>query len=529
MRGSLARAIAALVFCAPLAAAAQDVAANATRCWEPIGRPALAASVLPDVAAAPLGGRELAMVAEVGLAPKKRHWEESIGGRDAAKLRIQARLAGWPSQLHVDRASLPPDDRGFLAQLARDTWRGLDAFTDRENGLPLDHVRLQGSIEPGEAEIGDYTSAASVGLYIAASVAAHELGYLAHEELVVRMRKQLATLERLETWRGFHFNFYDTTSLERTSHFVSFVDSAWLAAGLMVLRQAVPELAAAATRLIEERDYGVFWDPVHQQMSHGFWVDARGRSPYHYATLYTEARVGSLIAIGKGDVPESHWFHMLRTFPPDCDWQSQPPKGRRPKTVRGHDTTGGWYEWNELRYVPSWGGSMFEALMPTLFVDERRLAPKSLGRNAEVHVEVQRRWASEMLGWSVWGLSPAVAPGPDGYREYGVPVLGTSKSYAEAAVTPHAVALALAVAPNEATKALRELATRYEVYGDFGLYDAVDPKTGEVATAYLSLDQGMLFLALANHLKDGLVQRLFAADPIAQRALPVLADEDFFD
>ena len=129
----------------------------------------------------------------------------------------------------------------------------------------------------------------------------------------------------------------------------------------------------------------------------------------------------------------------------------------------------------------------------------------------------------------MWGISPAVAPGPDGYREYGVPVLGTSKSYHDAAVTPHAVALALAVAPEAATKALHELAQRYDVYGEFGFYDSVDPKTGEVANAYLSLDQGMLFLALANHLKDGLVQKLFAADPIAQRALPILADEDFFE
>ena len=49
-----------------------------------------------------------------------------------------------------------------------------------------------------------------------------------------------------------------------------------------------------------------------------------------------------------------------------------------------------------------------------------------------------------------------------------------------------------------------------------------------VAQRYLSLDQGMLFLALANHLRDGLVQKLFAADPIAKKALPILADEDFF-
>jgi len=483
-----------------------------------------------DGDAPPAAPVEVALLPGADLAPKKRAWEDALGGREAAKLRVQARLAGWPARLLTDRATLPADDRAFLLRLARDTWRGLAALTDRENGLPVDHVRfLGGGVDPAQAEIGDYTSASSAGLHLAAIVAAQELGFLPHEEAVAMLRRELATLERLETHRGFHFNFYDTTSLERTSHFVSFVDAAWLAAGLMVVRQAIPELAPAATRLLGERDYGVFWDPPYQQMSHGFYVDGRGRSLYHYATLYTEARVGSLIAIGKGDVPESHWFRMLRTFPPDCTWQSQTPKSRRLKQVRGHETTGGWYEWKDFRYVPSWGGSMFEALMPTLFVDERALAPKSLGRNAEVHVEVQRRWAMEVLGYPVWGLSPAIAPGPDGYREYGVAVLGTSKSYADLAVTPHAVALALLVAPAEATATLRELAARYDVYGDFGFYDAVDPKSGEVAAAYLSLDQGMLFLALANHLKDGLVQRLFAADPIAKRALPILADEDFFD
>ncbi len=530
MRAKLAGAIAAFgICCASLAAAQPAPAPSRTRCWEPASPPVVAMGETPDVAAAPPGeAMRIAMLADPGLAPKKRKWEESLGGREAAKLRIQARLAGWPSALNVDRAALPADDQELLWRMARDTWRGLAALTDRENGLPVDHVRFLGGADPAQAEIGDYTSASSVGLHIAATVAAHELGFLTHEQAVARLRRVLATLERLETWRGFHFNFYDTTSLERTSHFVSFVDSAWLAAGLMVMRQSLPELAPAATRMIEERDYGVFWDPQQQQMSHGFFVDARGRSPYHYATLYTEARVGSLIAIGKGDVPESHWFHMLRTFPPDCDWQSQPPKQRSPKVVRGYPTTGGWYEWKDLRFVPSWGGSMFEALMPTLFVDERQFAPKNLGLNDEVHVEVQRRWANEVLGWQIWGLSPAVAPGPDGYREYGVPVLGTSKSYHDAAVTPHAVALALDFEPDAATKALRQLATRYDVYGEFGFYDSVDPKTGEVATAYLSLDQGMLFLALANHLRDGLVQKLFAADPIAKKALPILADEDFF-
>jgi Putative glucoamylase len=96
-------------------------------------------------------------------------------------------------------------------------------------------------------------------------------------------------------------------------------------------------------------------------------------------------------------------------------------------------------------------------------------------------------------------------------------------------VTPHASALALAVDPPAATANLRALAARYPVYGDFGFYDAVDRKSGAVAPAYLTLDQAMIFLATANRLCDGCVQRRFAADPIAARAFPVMSGERFFE
>jgi hypothetical protein len=481
---------------------------------------------LPAVGAGVAG--ILAFRSPLDLAPRKKAWEAAVGGRTLAHALVQSRLAGWPTA-SLQSSPLPADDHAFLERVARDTWRGLDALRDRESGLPVDHVRFSGSpLDVSDAEIGDYTSTSSTGLYLAALAAARELGFLSPEEALARVRQLLATLEKLETYRGIYFNFYDTTTLERTSHFVSFVDSAWLTAGLMVVREAFPELADEATRLINQRSYAFFYDEKTDQMSHGYSVDLGERSPYHYATLYTEARLGSLIAIGKGDVPERHWFRMLRTFPSGCSWQTQTPKERRTREVRGYQVTGGWYEWKGLRYVPSWGGSMFEALMPTLFLDERTLAPRSLGRNGEVHVEVQRRFAAEELGLPVWGMSPASSPSPSGYREYGIPTLGVH-GYPDVAVTPHAVALALAFAPAEATATLRRLADLYPIYGEYGFYDAVDPKSGEVGTAYLTLDQSMLFLALANHLRDGVIQRYFAADPITRSALPVVEAEDFFD
>jgi hypothetical protein len=39
-----------------------------------------------------------------------------------------------------------------------------------------------------------------------------------------------------------------------------------------------------------------------------------------------------------------------------------------------------------MRIVPSWGGSIFEVLMVTLFVPEERWAPRSWGINQPLYV-----------------------------------------------------------------------------------------------------------------------------------------------
>ena len=462
------------------------------------------------------------------IPPQKTAWENQLGGKAAAQPHIRARLAGWPERLLADPAARSADDPVFLWQLARDTWRGLAALSDREHGLPFDTVRLHGSIEPEQAWVGDYTNVTNIGLYLIDIIAARELSLIGAAEARERLDRTLATLERLETYQGFFFNYYDTTTLERTSHFLSFVDSAWLTAGLMVVRNSVPELAARCTRLIEREDYRFFYDPVEQWMMHGYYIHLPHRSEYSYGLLYTEARLGSLIAIGKGEAPAEHWYRMARTFPASFDWQSQSPKGRMDKTVNGYAFPGGHYSWKGLKYVPSWGGSLFEALMPLLVLDEPRHAPASLGRNAAVHTELSRRFALEHLGYPVWGLSPSSTPAGDSYREYGARILG-ARGYRAGAVTPHAAALALLTEPAAATANLRQLAERYPLYGDFGFYDAVDPKTGQVAYNYLALNQSMILIAVANHLRNGIIQQRFAADPIIQRVLPLLEAERFFD
>jgi hypothetical protein len=145
-----------------------------------------------------------------------------------------------------------------------------------------------------------------------------------------------------------------------------------------------------------------------------------------------------------------------------------------------------------------------------------------------VHAQVQERYARSHLGYPVWGLSPSATPAGVGYHEYGTRVLG-SRGYRAGAVTPHATALALGFHEDAAVAALRRLATDYPIYGEYGFYDAVDPLGRGVAHAYLALDQAMLFVAVANRLSGGAVPRLFAADPIVARILPLLGEESWFD
>jgi hypothetical protein len=276
--------------------------------------------------------------------PAKQAWEAAIGASDRIAAHLQERLTGWPQVALVAAQTLPSDDTAFLWRLARDTWRGLVAMTDRPSGLPIDNLRFRRpSVALQHATIGDYTNITNIGLQLIAVVAARAAGLVAEAEAETMLGQTLTTLERLETFAGFFYNYYDTTSLERTSDYISFVDSAWLTAGLMVVRHAVPGLAERCSRLINQSNYRVFLDPLYEVMYQGYHVDLGRPAAYHYGLLYTEARLGSLIAIGKGDVPAAHWFKLHRTLPdtPEYAWQSQPPLQRTMKHTLEQSYIGG--------------------------------------------------------------------------------------------------------------------------------------------------------------------------------------------
>jgi len=451
-----------------------------------------------------------------------------LGGVAYARFLVK-RLRGYPSTLHPKKV-FPSDDREFLTMIARDTWRFFEDVVDREHHLPLDTIQL-GRAEPiaPDGRIGDYTSVTNLGLYLMCVVSAYDFGFISREEAIQRIGGTLDTLDQLERHEsGFLYNYYDTTTLERTSYFVSLVDSGWLDAGMYVVKHAFPEaFGARCDRFLGSHRYSFFYDDVEQQMSHGYYSHLGVPSDYTYGSLYTEARLASYMAIGRGDAPIEHWFRLVRTFPENYAWQTQIPIDRRERETLGFRYLGGYFEWKGIRFLPSWGGSMFEALMPALVLDEAKYAPQGLGLNDLNQATIHIRYTLEDLGYPVWGMSPSSVPEGD-YSEFGVPVLG-AKGYKTGVVTPHASVLAIEWKPEETIRNLRALVKQYPIYGEYGFYDSVNVKTGLVAHKYLALDQAMILIALNNYVNDGAIRKRFHLDPIHERARALLAEEKLFE
>lgn len=439
-------------------------------------------------------------------------------------------LAGFPEE-EINEARLKEllkikDDKQFLSEIARDTWRYFESLIDRETHLVVDHIRLGAG--PG---VGSYVSPTNIALYWIVNVAAYDLSLISKEQATTNIQLSLETLEKLSQWgKGFRFNFYHTRNLRVTRQYVSVVDNGWLAAGLVVIRQAFPEaFGEKATKFLNGLDFYEFYDSSNGQLKLGFEVDKGKFSPYHYGLLATEARLTSYIAIGKGDLENEHWARIYRTLPVEWDWQKQIPQGSE-RALFDLPVFEGSYTYLNREFVPSWGGSLFEFLAPTLILKEQELAPEGLGKNNEIVTDLHIEHALRVKGHPVWGMAPcAVRNGKYWiYREYGVPDLG-AKGYSDRGViAPYASFLALATRPKAAIENLRKMLSLYpDLYGEYGIYDSVDVAKGIVNHQYLALDQGMSFVATANYVKDGVIRNRFHSDEIGKKAEALLKEETF--
>src|SRR3989338_2988154 len=170
---------------------------------------------------------------------------------------LLTRLKGFPAA-KVVKKSFPEDSQEFIREIAKDTWRFFDEIVDKDHGLPLDTIQMGNTEVVSDGMwVGDYTNVTNIGVYLMCLVSAYDLGFITREDAVARIRLTMDTLEKIEYHKsGFPYNYYDTTTIERTSYFVSLVDSGWLIAGLYVVKNAFPEeLAEQAERILSKHSF----------------------------------------------------------------------------------------------------------------------------------------------------------------------------------------------------------------------------------------------------------------------------------
>jgi hypothetical protein len=466
----------------------------------------------------------------------------------------------------ADPTDLTAVQRATLLGYARTTWASFVAMTDDITGLPADSLDADGTASV-------QTSTTNIGAYMWSAVVAERLGIIGHGEVVARLSKTLHSLETMERDQtlgadgrpsGQYFNWYDHVTGavltiwpptgEVVKPILSSVDNGWLAAAIHVVANTVPELSGRAATLFDSMDFGFYYRPAANRIAF-YYRPSDGDSPCCYDTIVSESRIASYIGIATGTIPAKEYFGAWRTFPATCDWnwqESQPVGVDR--TYLGVKVFEGAYNYDGFRVVPGWGGSMFEALMPALFVPEEQWGPRSWAINHPLTVAAQIHHGMVEAGYGYWGFSPSNTP-EGGYAAYGVDGIGMNPdgypsnedntfvapaycgrpavadpppaAYTNGVVTPHAAFLALRYAPNAALADLAKLQANFTIYDKWGFHDSVNVGSGRVSGAYLSLDQGIIMAAIGNALSKDMLRDAFATKDFRKALQPVIGLETF--
>ena len=267
-------------------------------------------------------------------------------------------------------------------------------------------------------------------------------------------------------------------------------------------------IAARAAALADAMRFDFLYDRRRRIFAIGYRLaDAEGPGRLEavfYDLLASEARLASFVAIAKGDVPQHHWFHL----------------GRLVTNVDGRAT------------LMSWGGTMFEYLMPHA-ADAHlpgHAARSELPRERAPADRVRQaaRRAVGHLGIGVCVHRSRRQLSVPGVRRAGPrPEARAGRRPRRRAVRDRAGRL---VDPAAAAENFERLAAD-GLDGRFGFYESLDYRPRDrdieqdarrrdqrrpVVRAYFAHHQGMSLVALANVVCDDAFVARFHADPRIQ-------------
>jgi cellobiose phosphorylase len=265
------------------------------------------------------------------------------------------------------------------------------------------------------------------------------------------------------------------------------------------------EQRARQAGVFADMDFGMLYDKDRHLLTIGYYVNDRRTDPSFYDLLASEARLTNFVAVAFGQVPQDSWFALGRLL-----------------TKSGGESA-----------LLSWGGSMFEYLMPLLVM------PNYVNTLLDQTYKgaVKRQIAYGKKHQVPWGISESGYNAVDAaqnyqYRAFGVPSLGLKRGLAaDMVVTPHATVMATMVEPQQAVHNLHALEA-LGMLGQYGFYEAIDytparVRRGEkfsIVRSFMAHHQGMSMLALGDTLLDMPMRRRFVSEPVFAATLQLLQE-----
>lgn len=264
---------------------------------------------------------------------------------------------------------------------------------------------------------------------------------------------------------------------------------------LGALAESLRRIARDAERMADETEFGFLVNPGRRILSIGYDVRKRTIHDACYDMLASEARIATFLTVARGELPQQSWFKLAREY----------------THVFG------------THVLISWTGTMFEYLMPSLWM--RSYAHTLLAENLSAVVQVQQAFARRLS--IPWGISESGSAKKDDaghyhYLAYGVPQIALFfEATAGPVISPYSTFLALRMDPEECLRNLRRMASSGWV-GAYGFYEAADftasTRKGEIVREWMAHHQGMSLLALLNCLCDDAAQQWFHSIPLVQSA-----------
>jgi cyclic beta-1,2-glucan synthetase len=257
------------------------------------------------------------------------------------------------------------------------------------------------------------------------------------------------------------------------------------------LRSAAQE----ADTLVRHMDFSFLYNARRKVLSIGYDVTRSHLAESSYDLLASEARATAFVAIAKGDVPQESWSYL----------------------ERAHTTCDG------KRVLLSWSGTMFEYLMPALWM---RTYPNTLlDYSLRSVVACQRKATKDKH--IPWGISESAHSEKDDagnyqYHAFGLRALALCPTmHPGLVISPYSTFLALTVDASTALKNVRVMG-QMGWQGPLGYYEAADfsptrvQKSGdyELVRCWMAHHQGMIILSICNLLRGSAIQNLFHAEPM---------------